>query len=307
MRIVFMGTPDFAAVSLRALTDVNFDVWAVFTMPDRPRNRGHKKAPSPVKALALERGIEVYEPTSLRDGTALELLRGINPDVIAVVAYGRILPVEILELPRLGCVNVHASLLPKYRGAAPIQRAVLNGDAMTGVTTMYMGEGLDTGDMIYRTETEIGEFETSGELFERLAPIGAELLAKTLRDVDAGTAPREAQNEAEATYAPPLDKSESPISWDKSPREIVKHVMGMQPWPVATATLGGTDFKIYAAEPVDAAHGKKPGSVIEAGPKHGIEVACGDGSVIITELQVSGGRRMRARDYLLGHPIDADG
>ena len=307
MRIVFMGTPDFAAKSLSALTDGGFDVRAVFTMPDKPKNRGHKKAPSPVKALALERGIAVYEPLNLRDGTALELLREIDPDVIAVVAYGRILPLEILELPRLGCVNVHGSLLPRYRGAAPIQRAVLNGDETTGVTTMYMGEGLDTGDMIYRTETEIGEFETSGELFERLAPIGAELLARTLRDIEAGVAPREAQNEAEATYAPPLDKSESPINWERYPREIVKHIMGMQPWPVATATLGGTDFKIYAAQPVDAANGKVPGSVIKAGPKHGIEVACGGGGVIITELQVSGGRRMRARDYMLGHPIDADG
>ena len=307
MRIVFMGTPDFAAVSLSELINGGFDICGVFTMPDKPKNRGQKKTASPVKLLALDHDIPVYEPQSVRDGEASGILRELNPDIIAVVAYGRILPKEILDLPRLGCINLHASLLPKYRGAAPIQRAVLNADKITGVTSMYMAEGMDTGDMIYQDETEIGEFETSGELFDRLAPIGARLLVKTLRDVSAGTAPREKQREENATYASPLLKSESPINWEKSPREIVKHIMGMQPWPVATATLGGVDFKIYGASYTETRHDVTPGKIIKAGPKHGIELACGGGeSLIITELQVSGKKRMRAADYLLGNPVDAD-
>jgi len=307
MRTVFMGTPEFAASSLSALISEDFDICGVFTMPDKPKNRGQKKAASPVKALALEHNIAVYEPQSLRNGEVMDILRELNPDIIAVVAYGKLLPKEMLELPRFGCVNLHASLLPKYRGAAPIQRSVLNGDAVTGITSIYMAEGMDTGDMIYHMETEIGDFETSGELFERLAPMGAQLFVKTLRDISAGIAPREAQREQDATYAPPLTKSESPVNWEKSPREIIKHIMGMQPWPVATAELGGVDFKIYGADYTETRHDIDSGKILKAEPKHGIEVACGGGkSLLITELQVSGKKRMKAADYLLGHPLYAD-
>ena len=295
MRIVFMGTPDFAAASLKKLIDKKYDIAAVFTQPDKPRDRGMKLSYSPVKELALENNIPVYQPTRLRDGTATELIKSLDPDILVVVAYGRILPDDMLEVPKYGAINVHASLLPKYRGAAPIQWAVLNGDKITGVTTMYLASEMDTGDIIYTTETEIGEFETSGELFDRLMIMGAELLDRTLRDIEAGTAPRTPQDHSKASYVKMLDKSLSPIEWAKTPREVIKQIYGLQPWPVATAELDGKVFKIYSAE-----------SVVSAGKK-GIEIACLDGeTVLITELQAAGKKRMKASDYLLGHPIKVD-
>ena len=304
MKIVFMGTPDFAACSLKRLIDEGFDVAGVFCQPDKPRGRGHKMAACAVKQTALEAGLPVYQPEKMRDGTALSILRGLAPDLIAVVAYGRILPDDILALPRYGCVNVHGSLLPLYRGSAPIQRAVLSGDPVTGVTTMYLSSGMDEGDMIYTDETLIGETETSGELFGRLAPMGAALLVRTIRAIEAGTAPRIPQDSSRATYAPPLSKEEAPIDWTQSGRMVIKHICGMQPWPCATAELGGTAFKIYRAEPTYRHTSKAPGTVIAAG-KAGIEVACGGGeSVLITELQAAGGRRMAAGAYLLGHPME---
>ena len=303
MRVVFMGTPDFAACSLQKLIDEGFDVTGVFCQPDRPRDRGHKLAPCAVKQTAQAAGLAVYQPEKLRDGMALEILRALAPDVIAVVAYGRILPEDILALPRYGCVNVHGSLLPKYRGSAPIQRAVLNGDEITGVTTMYLSAGMDEGDTIYAAETAIGERETSGQLFDRLAPMGAELLVRTLRAIEAGTAPRAPQDHAAATYAPPLRREESPIDWTLPPRMVCKHIYGMQPWPCATARLGGTDFKIFAAEQTEERTGKAPGTVIAA-DKRGIQVACGGGGTVrITELQAAGGKRMAAGAWLLGHPL----
>lgn len=230
MRIVFMGTPDFAAASLKKLIDKKYDIAAVFTQPDKPRDRGMKLSYSPVKELALENNIPVYQPTRLRDGTATELIKSLDPDILVVVAYGRILPDDMLEVPKYGAINVHASLLPKYRGAAPIQWAVLNGDKITGVTTMYLASEMDTGDIIYTTETEIGEFETSGELFDRLMIMGAELLDRTLRDIEAGTAPRTPQDHSKASYVKMLDKSLSPIEWAKTPREVIKQIYGLQPW-----------------------------------------------------------------------------
>lgn len=306
MRIVFMGTPDFAAASLKKLIDKKYDITAVFTQPDKPRDRGMKLSYSPVKELALENNIPVYQPTKLRDGTATELIKSLKPDILVVVAYGRILPDDMLEVPKYGAINVHASLLPKYRGAAPIQWAVLNGDKITGVTTMYLASEMDTGDIIYTSETEIGEFETSGELFDRLMIMGAELLDRTLRDIEAGTAPRTPQDHSKASYVKMLDKSLSPIEWAKTPREVIKQIYGLQPWPVATAELDGKVFKIYSAEYTQNKTDKAPGSVVSAGKK-GIEIACLDGeTVLITELQAAGKKRMKASDYLLGHPIKVD-
>lgn len=306
MRIVFMGTPDFAAASLKKLIDKKYDIAAVFTQPDKPRDRGMKLSYSPVKELALENNIPVYQPTKLRDGTATELIKSLDPDILVVVAYGRILPDDMLEVPKYGAINVHASLLPKYRGAAPIQWAVLNGDKITGVTTMYLASEMDTGDIIYTAETEIGEFETSGELFDRLMIMGAELLARTLRDIEAGTAPRTPQDHSKASYVKMLDKSLSPIEWAKTPREVIKQIYGLQPWPVATAELDGKVFKINSAEYTQNKTDKAPGSVVSAGKK-GIEIACLDGeTVLITELQAAGKKRMKASDYLLGHPIKVD-
>ena len=306
MRIVFMGTPDFAAASLKKLIEEKYDIAAVFTQPDKPRDRGMSMSFSPVKELALSSGIPVYQPAKLRDGTATELIKGLAPDILVVVAYGRILPDDMLEVPRYGAVNVHGSLLPKYRGAAPIQWAVLNGDKTSGVTTMYLGSEMDTGDIIYTAETEIGEFETSGELFDRLMLMGAELLDKTLRDIEAGTAPRTPQDHSKASYVKMLDKSLSPIDWAKTPREIIKHICGLQPWPVATAELDGRQFKIYSAQYTQTRTSKAPGSIVSAG-KQGIEVAClGGETVMITELQAAGKKRMKASDYLLGHPIKVD-
>ena len=306
MRIVFMGTPDFAAASLKKLIDKKYDIAAVFTQPAKPRDRGMKLSYSPVKELALENNIPVYQPTKLRDGTATELIKSLDPDILVVVAYGRILPDDMLEVPKYGAINVHASLLPKYRGAAPIRWAVLNGDKITGVTTMYLASEMDTGDIIYTSETEIGEFETSGELFDRLMVMGAELLDRTLRDIEAGTAPRTPQDHSKASYVKMLDKSLSPIEWAKTPREVIKQIYGLQPWPVATAELDGKVFKIYSAEYTQNKTDKAPGRVVSAGKK-GIEIACLDGeTVLITELQAAGKKRMKASDYLLGHPIKVD-
>ena len=303
MRIVFMGTPDFAACSLQRLIDEGFDVAGVFCQPDRPRDRGHKLVPCAVKQTAQAAGLPVYQPEKLRDGTALAILRELAPDLIAVVAYGKLIPDDILALPKYGCVNVHGSLLPKYRGSAPIQRAVLSGDEVTGVTTMYLSSGMDEGDMIFSAQTPIGLTETSGELFDRLAPMGAELLTKTLRAIEAGTAPRTAQDSSQATYAPPLSREESPIDWTMPARMVCKHIYGMQPWPCATAELKGASFKVFRAEAAGKT-AKAPGTVTAAG-RDGIEVACGDGVCVrITELQAAGGRRMGAGAYLLGHPME---
>ena len=306
MRIVFMGTPDFAAASLQKLIDEKYDIAAVFTQPDKPRNRGMSLSFSPVKELALQNGLDVYQPTKLRDGSFTELLRSLKPDVLVVVAYGRIRPEDALSVPTYGAVTVHSSLLPKYRGAAPVQWAVLTGDTVTGVSTMYLAPEMDTGDVIFTEKTEIGEFETSGELFDRLMVMGAELLHKTLRAIENGTAPRSKQDESQASYVTMLDKSMSPIDWSRSPREIVKHICGLQPWPVATTEIGGLTFRIFKAEYSDNVTDKAPGTVVAA-DKRGIEIACGGAhTLLITELQAPGKKRMRAADYLLGHPIKVE-
>lgn len=306
MRIVFMGTPSFAAVSLKKLIDEGFDVVGVLTRPDKPKNRGMKLCFSPVKEIAVSCGIPVFQPGTLKTDAASDCIRDMSPDLIVVVAYGLILPKSVLEIPSCGCVNVHASLLPRHRGSSPIQWAVINGDDVTGVTTMYMAPELDSGDMIYKSETKIGEFETAGELFERLAVIGAELLCKTIRDIQTGTAPRIPQDNAAATYVSMLDKTMSPIDWNRSPREIIKSICGLSPWPVATAAFGDTTFKVFSAVYTENKTNKAPGAIVAADDR-GIEVACSGGAtVIVTELQAPGGKRMKASDYLRGHPIAAE-
>ena len=302
-----MGTPDFAEESLRALLEAGEDVAAVFTQPDKPRGRGMRESFSPVKALAAERGIPVYQPVTFKDGAATELLRTLAPELLVVVAYGRILPQAFLDVAKYGSINVHGSLLPKYRGAAPIQWAVLNGDKTTGVSVQYMAAAMDAGDVIAARETEIGEFETAGELFDRLKTLGAELLAETVRKIASGSVIRVPQNEADATYTKMLDKNMSPIDWNKSPREIVKHICGLNPWPVATTELDGVSFRVFGAEYTDTRTTLAPGKIISAG-KTGIEVACGGGrSLRITEVQAAGKKRMSAAAFLLGHPMKADG
>ncbi len=303
MRVVFMGTPDFAAASLRRILDDGFEVVGVFTQPDKPKGRGMELSFSPVKEIALQRGIPVFQPEKMRDGTALEAVKSLSPDILAVVAYGRILPPEMLEVPKYGAVNVHGSLLPKYRGAAPIQWAVLNGDETTGVTTMYLANEMDTGDMIYTEETPIGEFETSGELYDRLKEIGAALLSRTLRDIENGTAPRTPQDHSQASYVKMLDKSLCPIDFIRPARMVIKQIYGLQPWPVATIQLGDDVLRVFAAEYGSDNVCAAPGTLLKA-DKNGIEIACGDcRSVIVTELQAPGKKRMKAADFLRGHSI----
>ena len=306
MRIVFMGTPDFASASLKKLIDEKFDVVGVFTQPDKPKGRGMELCASPVKELALENGLPVFQPVKMRDGTALAQIKALEPDILVVVAYGRILPDDILAVPKYGAINVHGSLLPKYRGAAPIQWAVLNGDKVTGVTTMYLASEMDTGEIIYTAETEIGEYETSGELFDRLKDMGAELLVKTLRDIDVGTAPRTPQDHSKASYVTMLDKSICPIDWNKTPREVLKHIYGLQPWPVATMELEGKTVRVFAAKYTDGKTEKTPGAVVST-DKGGLEIACANGeTLLITELQAPGKKRIGAEDYLRGHQIKVE-
>ena len=304
MRILFMGTPDFAVASLKALVESGYEVAGVFTQADKPKGRGMEMAFSPVKQYALEKGIDVFQPTKMRDGTALEIIRNIAPDLIVVVAYGKILPDDILAAAPLGTINVHGSLLPQYRGAAPIQWSVLNGDRTTGVTTMYLASEMDAGDVIFSDETEIGEFETSGELYERLAPMGAELLIKTVKAIEEGNAPRTPQDHSKATYVTMLDKSLSPIDFRKSARMVCKQICGLQPWPVATAEINGETLKIFGCGYTDTVTDKLPGEIVSAG-KNGIEIACANGeTILLTEVQQAGKKRMKAADYLRGHKIE---
>lgn len=302
MNIVFMGTPDFAEKSLKSLYDAGHNVLAVFTKPDKPKNRGHKLEMSPVKMLALEHETPVYQPDTMRNSDVIDVLKGLAPDVIVAVAYGKLLPKEILELPRLGCVNIHGSVLPKYRGSAPIQRSVLNGDETAGVTAMFMAEAMDAGDIINSISTAIGPEETSGELYDRLGYIGADLLVKTLKSIEDGSYTRTPQEESLVTYAPPLTKELSPIDWSKSFWEISCQVRGLTPWPSATAELCGIKFKVFAVTKASDKQSGNPGNVVSTG-KNGIEVCCGDGTVYITQLQAPGGKRMNAADYLRGHPL----
>ena len=304
MRVLFMGTPEFAAASLRALTEAGHTVCGVFTQPDRPKNRGHKLTASPVKEYALSRGLPVVQPLTLRDPDTLERIRTLAPELVVVAAYGKILPEAVLQIPLYGCVNVHSSLLPAYRGAAPVNWAILRGETRTGVTIMYMAKELDAGDIILQRQTEIGPQEDALSLTNRLAVIGAEALLQAVSAIAAGTAPRFAQDPERVTYAPLLSKDLSPVDWTRSAREIHCQIRGLYPWPCATTdAIGGETLKLFASEVTGEKTGLPPGTVTDTG-KDGIGVACGDGTVLrVTELQARGKKRMSAASYLLGHPV----
>ena len=300
MRILFMGTPDFAVPCLARLIADGHEIVGVLTQPDKPQGRKMKLTPPPVKALALEHGLAVHQPDSLKDGAILPLLEETRPELIVVVAYGKILPAYVLDFPKFGCINVHGSLLPRWRGAAPIQWSVIAGDRYAGVTTMKMACGLDTGDMLLTYQTEIGARETAGELFDRLAEAGAALLSETIAKLPEIVP--QPQDESFANYASMLDKELAVVDWHKTAHEIDCLIRGLNPWPVALTTLGGARMKIIAAELSDRCGA--PGEVLEADAKKGLLVACGDGALHLTEIQMVGGKRMNACDYLRGHAIE---
>ena len=296
MRIVFMGTPDFAAAILERLISTGRNVVGVFSQPDKPVGRKQIIEATPTKKLAQEHGIPVFQPTKMKDGTALEMMKSLSPALVVVAAYGRILPKDLLDVPPLGCVNVHGSLLPKYRGAAPIQWSVINGDAVTGVTTMYMAEGMDTGDMILKLETEIGENETAGELFERLAVLGADSIEKTLALFDEGSVPRTPQNDAEATMAPMLKKEMGELDFTKSAEEIHNLVRGLCPWPVAFTFVDGKSMKVYRADKAEGFSGAA-GELLD---EKRFIVGCGNGAVELVTLQPEGKKQMSGGDFIRG-------
>lgn len=299
LRIVFMGTPDFAVPCLSRILEDGYQVPAVFTQPDKPVGRHQTLTPPPVKKLALERGIPVHQPAKLRDGIALALLEELAPDLIVVVAYGRILPREILDCPRLGCVNVHGSILPKYRGAAPIQWTVIGGDDTAGVTTMYMAEELDAGDIIQTMTLPVGPDETAGELYDRLAPLGAECLSRTLAlFAQGGPAPRTPQDPAKATLAPMLDKAMGELDFSKPAKELHNLIRGLNPWPSAWTTAKGKRLKVHRSAVAEAS-GRQggPGQVL---PGPGLTVACGEGSLTLVEVQPEGKGRMPGAAWLAG-------
>lgn len=303
MRILFMGTPDFAAVSLERLIADGHEICGVFTQPDKPRNR-NKVTFSPVKECALAHDLPVYQPVTLKDGTALETVRQLAPELIVVVAYGRILPEDLLKIPTYGSVNVHASLLPKYRGAAPINRAILDGETETGVSIMYLVKELDAGDVLRVAKTPIGPEETAPELWDRLAALGAQALSETIPTLADGTAVATPQDGTKATYAAMLSRELSPVDWTRSAHAVSCQVRGLLPWPCAsTDVINGEPMKLYAVKETGETTSAAPGTIVAAG-KQGIDIACGDGKLLrVTELQAQGGKRMAAGAYLLGHPI----
>ena len=301
MRIVFMGTPDFAVPCLEALIKDGNDIAAVYTQPDKPKGRGYTMTPPPVKVLAMDNNIEVFQPTTLKDGEAARKLSELAPEMIVVVAYGKILPKDIIELPEYGCVNVHASLLPQYRGASPIQQAVLDGCKKTGVTAMYMDVGLDTGDMLMKTELEIGENETADELHDRLSAAGAELIVKVVHAAQEGTLVREKQDDSKSCYASMLTKEMSVIDFGKTAQKVHDLVRGLNSWPSASAVLNGKRIKIHRTLITNGSG--EPGQVLSLEP---FVVACGEGAVEITELQPEGKKRMSAQAFVNGlHNVSA--
>ena len=303
MKIVYMGTPEIAKVCLEKLYTEGFDIAAVYTKPDTPKNRGMKHIASEVKTYAQSVGLPVYQPETFRDDAVVEELKGLAPDLILVVAYGKILPQRVLDIPKFGCINMHASILPELRGAWPVQWSILNHCDETGVTAMYLSSGMDEGDIIEIRKTPIEPMETTSELMARLSHIAADLACDTARAIEAGTATRTPQDSAKATYAPMLSKAMSPIDWSESARFVIDHVRGLIPWPVATSEIDGKTFKIFRVEKTGKKTDKAPGTLL-ALTKQGLEIACGGGDVlVITELQAEGGKRMAASAYFNGHPI----
>ncbi len=299
MRIVFMGTPDFAVPSLLALLDAGHDVAAVFTQPDKPQGRRMTLMPPPVKQAAEEKGIPVFQPKTLKSPEEISRISGINPDAIVVAAYGKILPKAVLDIPEFGCINVHASLLPKYRGAAPIQAAILNGDAETGVTTMLMAEACDTGDILFEQATPIGPEENTPGLTKRLADLGAGLLVNTLKAVEDGSAVPQKQDDAKSNYVSLITKKMSPVDWNRPAQEIHNQIRALDPWPAASAELEGHRLKIYRSHPAGEEYGE-PGLVVPGSDK--FIVCCGGGSALeLLEVQTEGGKKMSGSDFLRGH------
>ena len=300
MRVVFMGTPDIAATCLKRIIADGFDVVGVYTQPDRPKGRGMKMVASPVKEVALANGLPVFQPENFRADETVEQLRALRPDVAAVVAYGRILPQRVLDIAPKGFINIHASLLPQYRGSEPYQWAVLDGQKETGVTAMYLIREMDAGDIIDAVKTPIAPDETAGELLDRLAVLGAGLLSKTLGRIEMGGVTHTKQDESRVSYAPMLDKSMCPIDWNRTAQQVHDHVRGLHPWPVATMELNGQHFKVHATRIVPGSG--KPGQILGL-TKTGLVIACGEGAVEIQSLQAEGGKRMAAPDYFRGHPL----
>lgn len=303
MRVVFMGTPDFAVQTLKKLVEDKWDVVAVYTQPDKPKNRGMKLIPTPVKEYALTQDIPVYQPLTCKDEAVIEELKALEPDVIVVAAYGKLLPQALLDIPKVAIINVHSSILPQYRGAAPINWAILNGDETTGVSIQYMVQELDAGDILLVKETAIDPEEDASQLYERLAVMGGEAASEALAQLRDGTATRTPQNHGpEHQYASMLSREMSPIDFSKPAQTIINQIRGLIPWPCATTDVAGTRWKVFRAH-LGKETGKEPGTILAA-DRAGIEIACGDGkSIVITQLQADGGKRMAAADYLRGHPI----
>ncbi|KPI48106.1 methionyl-tRNA formyltransferase [Clostridioides difficile] len=303
MKIVFMGTPDIAVPCLQKIIDEKYDILGVVTQPDKPKGRGKKLGMSPVKEIAIENNIPVYQPIKARDEEFIDTMKSLNPDVVVVVAFGQILPKEILEIPKLGCINVHVSLLPKYRGAAPINWVIINGEEKTGVTTMYMDEGLDTGDMILKTEVNLDENITAGELHDKMMNIGAETLKETLKLIEEGTAPREVQNHEEFSYAPIMNKSLGNIDFSKNAMEIHNLIRGVNPWPSAYTTYNGVTMKIWKTKVLDEKSTKNAGTIIDVN-KDGIKVSTKDKVLLIEEIQMPNKKRMLVGEYIKGNTIE---
>lgn len=303
MRVVFMGTPAFAVSVLRRLVEDGWSITAAYTQPDKPKNRGMKLVPTPVKEYAITKEIPVYQPESCRDAAVLEELKALEPDVIVVAAYGKLLPQALLDIPKKAIINVHSSLLPQYRGAAPINWAVLNGDQETGVTIQYMASELDAGDILLAKRTPVDPQEDAGQLYDRLAELGGEAASEALSLLEQGEAPRIPQAHGpQYQYASMLSREMSPLNWAKPAQTLVNQIRGLIPWPCATTDVAGVRWKLFRAH-AGAETGEAPGRILSA-DKNGIAVACGDGrSLVITELQADGGKRMAAADYLRGHPI----
>lgn len=304
MKIVFMGTPDFAVPSLKVLIEEGCDVLGVVTQPDKPKGRGNKMNMPPVKEEALKYGIDIFQPKKVKDKDFVSILKDLNPDLIVVVAFGQILSKEILNIPKYGCVNVHASLLPKYRGAAPINWVIINGEYNTGITTMYMDEGLDTGDMILKSEIKINEDETAGQLHDRMCMLGGEVLRETLKLIKGNKAPREVQDHSKSCYAPIMDKNLGNINWNKSSVEIYNLIRGTNPWPSAFTKYKDALMKIWKSRIIDDEKSNdNPGTII-AVSKEGIKVSCGIGTLLIEEIQMPGKKRIHVGEYIKGNEID---
>ena len=303
MRVVFMGTPDFAVPSLKVLIEEGFDVVSVITQPDKPKGRGKKMSMPPVKEEALKHGIEVHQPKRVKSEEFVSILKDINPDVIIVVAFGQILSKEILDIPKYGCINVHGSLLPEYRGAAPINWVVINGEKTTGITTMYMDEGLDTGDMILKAKLDIGDDETAGHLYDRMCMLGGEVLRDTLKLLKDDNLKREKQDDSKSSYAPIMNKSLGNIKWDDKCENIFNLIRGTNPWPSSFTKYNGDTMKIWSSKVLQSTSDRLPGSIIDV-TEDGIEVSTGTTNLLITEIQMPNKKRIQVKDYIRGNQID---